>query len=168
MAREDNRRNGLCSTSDMNPRHHCAMGVLLVVLSACEAANTALPLADVRLDPLALPMEPAGGAVSSFEDAESSSDLGFYLQAYSHPAVSLKADEDPSEPGQGIEFEADLRTGDGYGVAAPAVPLRKAEVGELQRVVHGNQHVLRFDVAVGNAVAVAVLHRQHNIPHRLP
>jgi len=104
----------------VNLRHLSTPGLLLALLAACGATSPALPLADVRQGPRVLPLPPGSGGeeVSSREDDEGSRGVGFYLEAYSHPAVALEADEDPGEPGQGIELETDLGTGNGYGVAA--------------------------------------------------
>jgi len=110
-----------------------ALGAL-PVLPACSLVGQAPPAANLRLEPRASAAAPAPGLpaasapglsavptpdLPSNEDAlESSGDTGLYFEAFSHPVVHIRADEDPEEYDDGLELEADLRTGDGYGVAA--------------------------------------------------
>ena len=102
------------------PRRRLAPPFLgLLLASACGTVpgvgSSTPPAAALRLD--RLPLAPAD--LSSFEDvAVPGGDTGFYLEAFSHPVVQVAADEDADEPYGGLELEADLRTGDGYGVAA--------------------------------------------------
>jgi len=120
--------NSSCSPGSV-PRPGALILALAGSLAACGAvplAPASPSLADVRLDPrlLSFPQPPAGDEVSSAEDAEEdsgfwlASEPGLYLETSAHPAVLLWADQDPHEPGHGIELEGDLGIGDGYGVAA--------------------------------------------------
>jgi len=105
----------------MLDRHLAALFLGLIAAAACSTVGAAPPAADLRLDPLRsdLPLSRDLAELSSIEDFEASGwDSGIYLEAYSHPVVQITADEDAKEPGGGFELEADLRTGDGYGVAA--------------------------------------------------
>jgi hypothetical protein len=105
---------------------------------------------------------PGGDEVSSHGDDESSRDLGFYLAAYSHPAVSLTADEDPDEPGQGIEFEADLRTGAGYGLAA-GVLFDGVGLGLLYLTSDHTERQSEADARFHAAFVEALLHGEEDL-----